>query len=116
MKKQLVGQWNIFLPIPHTTARLIWGMWKMHYHSEMALVYIPILCPFGHSFSPISGSFFNILFCISLDAQQNDVNAHIVLPRVIESSFCQVYVFEVLTPTSTYRQFIIYMFYLLNFP
>ena len=50
---------------------------------------------------------------VLLGAQQNDVKAQVALPGT--RSFCQAHAFEVLTPTSTYRQFIICMFYLLKF-
>ena len=50
---------------------------------------------------------------ISLGTWQNDVNTRIVLPG--NSSFCQAQAFEVLTPTPTYRQFVICLFYLSKF-
>ena len=52
---------------------------------------------------------------ISSGTRQNDVNAYIVLPGTHRfagnSLFCQVHAFEVWTPTSTYRQLSICMFY-----
>ena len=42
-------------------------------------------------------------------ARQKDVNSHVILPG--NSSFCQTHTLKVLTPTSTYRQFIICMSY-----
>ena len=50
---------------------------------------------------------------ISSGSRQNDVNACVVLQETDRSARCMtLHVFEVWTPTSTYRQFIIGMFHL----